>query len=171
MKTVFTTGLACTMAVLMTGCEVNTVGPEGPPGPPGNANVFTVNFSFSMADAVVNGNVASVQFDVPGLTASVVDDGAVLMFFREQDTWTAMPYTFAVESPDLPAVDYTISLGFGYDVHFLEVFYEASTDAVALEDQPDRLMKAVIVDGFPAGKAPFDATDYEQVKAYFSLPD
>ena len=53
-----------------------------------------------------------------------------LLFFRDQGTWTAMPYTFGVESPDLPAVDYTISMGFGYELGFLEVFYEASTDAV-----------------------------------------
>lgn len=170
MNRLVTIGAALTLFVA-SGCEVNTVGVEGPPGPPGNANVFTVNFTFSMADAVINDNVASVQYDVPGLTPSVVDEGAVLMFFREQDTWTAMPYTFAVESPDLPAVDYTISLGFGYDVHFIEVFYEASTDAVTLEDQPDRLMKAVIVDGFPAGKAPVDLTDYEAVRVYYGLED
>ncbi len=171
MKSLLTTGLVTLFMVLASGCEVNTVGPEGPPGPPGNANVFTLNFTFSMADATINGNVASVQFEAPDITRSVVDEGAVLMFFREQGTWTAMPYTFAVESPDLPAVDYTITLGFGYDVQFFEVFYEASTDAVALEDQPDRLMKAVIIDGFPAGKTGVDLTDYEAVRQYFGLKD
>ncbi|GIV60459.1 hypothetical protein GQ464_017520 [Rhodocaloribacter litoris] len=169
MKTGRTIGLA--LMLVLAGCNIETVGPEGPPGPPGNANVFTLTFTFSMADAVFNGPVASVQYEVPAITRSVVDEGAVLLFFREQGTWTAMPYTFAVESPDLPAVDYTISLGFGYDVQFLEVFYEASTEAAPLEDQPDRLMKAVVIDGFPAGKAPVDLTDYEAVRRYFGLPD
>jgi len=154
------------------GCVIDEqVGPEGPPGPAGNANVFTVNFLYTMDDAVINGNVASVQYDVPGITASVVDEGAVLMFFREQGTWTAMPYTFAVESPDLPAVDYTITLGFGYDDAFIEVFYEASTEAVALEDQPNREMKAVIIDGFPFGKQELDLRNYEAVRAYFGLEE
>lgn len=166
--------LTAALLFLATGCIVDdngTEGPPGPQGPPGNANVFTVNFLYTMDDAVFNGNVASVQFDVPGITASVVDEGAVLLFFREQGTWTAMPYTFAVESPELPAVDYTISLGFGYDDQFLEVFYEASTEEVALENQPDRDIKAVIIDGFPLGKQGIDWTDYEAVKNYFGLED
>lgn len=155
-----------------TGCVIEEgVGPEGPPGPPGNANVFTLNFDFLMADAVVNGAVASVQFDAPDITANVVDEGAVLMFFRDQGTWTAMPYTFGVESLDLPAVDYTISLGFGYEFGFLEVFYEASTDAVDLFGLPDREMKAVIIDGFFFGKKELDLTNWEEVKAAFNLKD
>lgn len=161
-------------AVGLTACDDGPVGPTGPeglPGRDGNANVFTVNFTYSMADATINGNVASVQYDVPGITPSVVDEGAVILYFREQGTWTAMPYTFGVESPNLEAVDYTITLGFGYDDQFIEVFYEASTDAIPLEDQPDRDIKAVIIDGFPAGKTGVDLTDYEAVKAFYGLPD
>jgi len=166
-----TTSVIALLLFSLAGCKFDTVGPEGPPGPPGNANVFTVNMNFSMADAVFNGNVASVQYDVTDLDKIVVDEGAVLLFYREQGTWTAMPYTFAVESSDLPAVDYTITMGFGYDVGFLEIFYEASSDTVPLEDQPDRLIKAVIIDGFPAGKTAIDLTDYEAVKRAFNLSD
>jgi len=93
------------------------------------------------------------------------------MFFRDQGTWTAMPYTFGVESQDLPAVDYTISLGFGYELGFLEVFYEASTDAVDLFGLPDREMKAVIIDGFYFGKKQLDVTNWEEVKAAYDLKD
>ncbi|ARA92057.1 hypothetical protein AWN76_001990 [Rhodothermaceae bacterium RA] len=146
-------------------------GPVGPPGPPGNANVFSLTFLFTMDDASISGPVASVGYEVPAITPSVVDDGAVLLYFREQGTWTAMPYTFADESPDLPAVDYTITLGYGYDDRFLEVFYEASTADIPLENQPDREIKAVIIDGFPAAKAAVDFSDYEAVRAYFNLTD
>lgn len=156
--------------VLITGVMACEEGPVGPPGRDGNANVFTVNFTYTMADASINGNVASVQYDVPGITPLVVDEGAVLLFFREQGTWTAMPYTFGVESADIAAVDYTITLGFGYDDQFIEVFYEASTDAVALENQPDREIKAVIIEGF-AGKTGVDLTDYEAVKAFYGFSD
>ena len=173
MKTLLTNGLAVLLLLAVAGCEIDaTTGPEGPPGPPGapgNANVFTLNFTFSMVDAIINDNVASVQFDAPDVSPSVVDEGAVLMFFREQGTWTAMPYVFAYESPDLAAVDYTVNLGFGYEVDFLEVFYEASTDAIDLTDQPDRQIKAVVIDGFPFGKTDVDLTDYEAVKAYFGF--
>lgn len=157
------------MLMAATGCIVEeSVGPEGPPG---NANVFALNFTFSMLDAVVNGSVASVQYEVPDLIASVVDDGAVLMFFRDQGTWTAMPYTFGVESPDLPAVDYTISMGFGYEIGFLEVFYEASSEVVDLGSLPDRQMKAVLIDGFLAGKRGIDLSDWKTVQSFYNLSD
>lgn len=160
------------LALGASGCIIEeSVGPEEPMGPPGNANVFSLGFDFYLEDAVVNGAVASVQYQVPDLTASVVDDGAVLMFFRDQGTWTAMPYTFGVESQDLPAVDYTVSLGFGYEMGFLEVFYEASTDAIDLRQLPDREMKLVLIDGWYYGKRSVDLTDWEAVKAAFGLTD
>jgi hypothetical protein len=153
----------------LSGCIIEeSVGPQGPPG---NANVFTLNIPFDMDQASFNGSVASVQYDVPDLTTSVVDEGAILMFFRDQGTWTAMPYTFGVESPDLPAVDYTISLGFGYEVGFLEVFYEASTDAVDLGSLPDRDLKLVVIDGFAFGKRHVDLSDWNAVKAAYGLVD
>ena len=176
MRKVTTSILGALMMIFMVGCE-STIVEEGPPGPPGprgadgNANVFSVNFDFSMLDAIFNGKVASVQYDVPGITPSVVDDGAVLVFFREQGTWTALPYTFGYDNPDIQAVDFVVTFGFGYDDGFLEVFYEASAEGVSLENMPDREMKAVIVDGFPAAKASIDLTDYEAVKAFFGLKD
>ena len=150
----------------LPGCR----GPEGPPGP-GNAEVFSHEVNFRMADAQVNGPVASVQYDVPGITRTVVDEGAVLVFFREQNTWTAMPFTYGYDNPDVEAVDYIVTLGFGYDVGFLEVFYELSVYSVDPRTEPDRRLKIVIIESFPIGKMPIDVTDYEQVKRYFGLPD
>ena len=172
MKTSFRFVLLLAMAVAGSGCVVDdNEGPRGPQGPPGNANVFSLNFDFFLADAVFNGTVASVQFDIPALTGSVVDDGAVLLFFRDQGTWTAMPYTYGVESPDVAAVDYTVSLGFGYEVGFLEVFYETSIDAIDITSLPDREIKAVVIDGFPFGKKSIDFTDWNAVKEAFNLSD
>lgn len=155
-----------------SGCIIEeSVGPVGPQGPAGNANVFSHNFLLTMDDATFNGTVASVQFEVPDLNASVVDDGAILMFFRDQGTWTAMPYTFGVESQDLPAVDYTISMGFGYDIGFLEIFYEASTTAVDLGAMPDRDIKLVVIDGYAYGKKGVDMTNWDAVRAEYGLLD
>jgi len=147
------------------------MGPSGPAGRDGNANVFSLNLTFSMQDAYFNGPVASVPYAVPEITPRVVDDGAVLMFFRDQGTWTALPFIFAYDNPDLQAVDFTVTFGYGYDDEFLEVFYEASAEGVTLENMPDREMKAVIIDGYPIGKAPIDLKNYEAVKAYFGLTD
>jgi hypothetical protein len=162
--------LAASLFVIsMSGCVIEeSVGPQGPPG---NANVFSLNFNFLMSDAEVNGTVASVQYNVPDISPLVVDEGAVLLFFRDQGTWTAMPYTFGVESPDLPAVDYTVSFGYGYDDGFLEVFYETSTDAVNFDSLPDRTIKAVIIDGFAYGKRSVDLTDWNVVKELYHLQE
>ncbi len=142
---------------------------DGPSGPGREASVETDTFDFLVGDATINGPVASVQYEVPAITPSVVDNGAVLAFFREQGTWTAMPYTFAEESPDLPAVDYTITLGYGYDDAFLEVFYEASTDEIDLRAQPNREIRIVVIDGYAPAKSGVDLTDYEAVVHYFGI--
>ncbi len=160
-------------------CDGGIVGPPGPPGPAGNANVFSLHFTFTPEDATFNGAVASAQFDVPAITPSVVDDGAVLLYFRDQGTWTALPFTVGVESPDLPAVDYTFTFGYGYDDAFLEVFLEASTEDDVVWDEilldllpPSYEMKAVIIEGFAFGKnTDLDVRDYEALKAYFGLTD
>jgi hypothetical protein len=134
-----------------------------------------VNFTFSVDDAIINGTVASAQFDVPSITPSVVDDGAVLMFFRDQGTWTAMPFTYGVESadPDLDAVDYTVTLSFGYDDGFVEPFYESSIDIdqLPVDVTPDRQMKVVIIDAFLAGKKAIDHSNWEEVKQAYGLQD
>ena len=180
MKTQITSFFVALFMLAATGCVVDDglVGPEGPPGPPGNANVFSFNFSFSLDQAVFNGAVASGQFDVPEITPSVVDGGAVLVYFRDQGTWTALPFTVGVESGDLAAVDYTFTMGYAYDDAFLEVFVEASTDDDIVWDDiltllpPSYDMKIVVIDGFFAGKKlDVDLRDYEAVKAYFGLKE
>jgi len=174
--------IACTalglFMVAAAGCSDSFVGPTGPPGPPGNANVFSFNFEFALDQAVFNGAVASRQYDAPEISPSVVDGGAVLVYFRDQGTWTALPFTVGVESRDLAAVDYTFSIGYGYDDDFLEVFLEASTDDDVVWDDivsllPERYeMKAVIIDGFALGKnSDLDLRDYEAVKAYYGLKE
>lgn len=149
---------------------LSACGNDDPVGPDVPANVHAITFNFRMDRAVINGPVASAQFDVPTITRSVVDGGAVLAYFREQGTWTAMPYTFGEESPDLAAVDYTLTLGYAYDDALLEIFYEASSsEAVDLAAQPDREIKAVIIDGVVLSKAGIDVRNYDAVAEYFGL--
>ena len=175
MRSLFTSVLVGLFLFAATGCDE---GPVGPPGPPGNANVISFNVNFSFDQAVFNGSVASEQYDIPEITASVVDGGAVLVYFRDQSTWTALPFTVGVESSDLAAVDYTFTMGFGYDDGFLEVFVEASTDDDVVWDDiltllpADYDMKIVIIDGFFVGKtSTLDLRDYEAVKAHFGLKE
>ncbi len=140
--------------------------------------VRSLNVTFTPAAASLNGMVASEQFRVPGVTPWVVDQGAVLVYFRDQSTWTALPFTVGRNSGDLAAVDYTFTLGYAYDEGFVEIFMEASTDdEVVWRDIVDSLprsyaMKIVILDVFPAGKTfDLDLRNYEAVRAYFGLEE
>lgn len=184
MRQTITSTLLAFFLVLATGCDSNgPVGPPGPQGPPGrdgNANVFSVNFDFSLDDADFTPFVASIRYDVPGITGSVVDDGAVLVFFRDAvDTWTALPFTFGFEAPDdPPRVDYTATFGYAYEFERLDILLEASSsdDVVwdlIFEDFGGVFeMKAVVIDGFPAAKMmDVDLRDYQAVKEYFGLEE
>lgn len=162
MKNLTTLLTGALLMLATSGCLVEeSVGPQGPPGRDGNANVFSLNFDFLLDDAAINGNVASVQYDVADITRRVVEEGAVLLFFRDQGTWTAMPYTFYLGNGA------SVSFGFGYDLGFLEVFYETSGSNPAV--LPDREMRAVIIDGFPAFKTGIDLMDYDAVAEYYGL--
>lgn len=166
MRVLHTTAAAVALLFSVSACDG-----DGPSGPGREASVETLTFNFFMSDASFNGPVASVQYDVPPITPSVVDNGAVLAFFREQGTWTAMPYTFAEESPDLAAVDYTITLGYGYDDQFLEVFYEASTSEIDLSSQPNREIRIVVIDGYAPAKSGVDLKDYDAVADYYGIDE
>lgn len=136
------------------------------------ARITSIRFVFSAQNAIVNGTVASRQFDVPELTLRIAEGGAVLAFFREQGTWTAMPYTFADPTEDGSAVARTISLGYAFEERLLEVFYEASHASTNLRLQPDREIKLVMIDASVlAGKTNVDFSDYEAVKQAFGLED
>ncbi len=137
------------------------------------STIISFNTDFRMADAAISGSVASVNYDVPDLTRNIVDGGVVLAFFREQDTWTAMPYTYGVESDSLVAVDHTVTLGYAFEQRTLEVFYEASVDLQFLDQLPDRRIKVVLLDAAVAlGKnQSVDLSDWEQVKAAYGLSD
>jgi hypothetical protein len=131
--------------------------------------VYSFTVDFFMEDAQFNGPIASVQYDAPEISPRVVEEGAVMAYFREQETWTALPYTYGVESADLPAVDRTVTLGFAFEVDFLEVFYEASRPEV-LDLLPDQLIKVVIIDSFASARAAgVDLANYAEVKAHYRL--
>lgn len=164
--------LVLAVVALVPGCDQGPVGPrgpQGPPGPPGDPAVYSFTVDFLMNEAQFSGPIASVQYDAPEITPQVVDQGAVMAYFREQGTWTALPYTYGEESPDLPAVDHTVTLGFAFEVDFLEVFYEASRPGV-LDVLPDQRIKVVIIESFAGARAlGLDFSDYTAVKEHFGL--
>lgn len=159
--------LALILSLALTGCTIES-NRRG-------ADVLSVNLRFSFNDASYVGAVASASYSMPEISRSVVEHGAVLLYFREQGTWTALPYSFGVESPDLAAVDYTVSLGFGYEHRTIEFFAELSTSEV-WDEVLDRLpsgydLKAVIINDRSFNKNGPDPRNYEAVRDYYGLVD
>jgi hypothetical protein len=100
--------------------------------------VYSFTVDFFMEDAQFNGPIASVQYDAPEISPRVVEEGAVMAYFREQETWTALPYTYGVESADLPAVDRTVTLGLaliksGVELHATHALQKSRRDLVVVE--------------------------------------
>lgn len=171
-------------ALLFTGCVEGTVGPQGPSGPrgpegprgprgpqgpPGGALTVSFEVPFNVDNAALNGQVLSQQYDAPEITQDVVDNGIVTAYYREQGTWTAMPYTYRVQDGSL---DYTVTFAYAFERGFTEVFYEFSNDD-ALPDLVNREVKFVILYGTPAATAELaksiNWSDYEDVAAKLGL--
>jgi hypothetical protein len=162
------------LPLLLVGCDSQTgppgpPGPRGPEGPPGDAAVETFIVDFIVEDASQNGTVISQAYDAPEVTRGVVEQGMVTAYYREQGTWTAMPYTYGVESPDLAAVDYTVTFAYAYEEGFVELFYEVSNEA-AFPSLVDREVKFVVLYGSPATFS-VDWSDYSEVAQRFNLEE
>ena len=160
------------------GCDSN--GPDRDDYPRQDVTVRARTTTFDLQeDASFNGRFASVQYEFELLSPSVVDEGAVLVYFEEAGTWTAMPYTISFESEEVAAVDYSVTFAYAYDDNFLEIFYEASNEVAYDDGNVEELpgwndsvsVKVVVIEGFPVGRSEVDVSDYEAVKRYFNLEE
>jgi hypothetical protein len=141
---------------------------------------LTDTFSLNDTDVAFTDFVANIRYTVPAITANVVANGAVLVFLEDlEGTWTALPYTYGIEAPDQPVVDYTVSIGYAFDTDLVDVFVEASSsdDVVwdeILEDPllgTSRRIRFVVFNTFVSGKNDVDLTDYEALRARYGLPE
>lgn len=165
------------LALVLVGCEGPTgpQGPQGPQGPPGPAGALVETFevTFDVDDATEGeaGLVLFQNYEFPEITESVNNNGFVQAYYlADNDTWTAMPYTFGDESPDINAVDYTLTLGYAWNVGLVQLFYEASAP-FALDFARSRTVKIVIADGRAAATAGVNWSDYSSVKQHFDLEE
>ena len=140
---------------------------------------LTIPFSLSFTDVVFTDFVANLRYSVPEIGPDAVSFGAVLVFIRDlEGTWTALPFTYGVESATDPFVDYTVTLGYAYELNLLDVFVESSSsdDVVWDEILSDPLLseirdlRVVILEALP-GKNSIDLSDYEALQRYYALPE
>ena len=155
------------LVAALTGCDSNEY--DDPRDRPA---MRSFEVTFDLDEASFEGPIASIAYDAPEITREVVRNGMVMAYVREADTWTALPYTYGVEAPDRPAVDYTVTLGHAHDVHFFEVFYELSVndEQVWSEIPQERRIKVVAFSGAAVQRNQhLNFRDYEAVKQHFEL--
>lgn len=141
---------------------------------------FSFGLTLYFEDMQQSAFVASQAFEPVDIPPSVVRDGAVMAYFWDQGTWTALPFTLGLEKADEPVVDFTVTFGYAFRTEMLELFFEASSsDSVVWDDiaeifgseyYPDGIdIKVVVIDSYVAASQDVDLTDYQAVKQHFNL--
>lgn len=145
-------------------------------------DILTLTDTFSLNDSDVSFTdfVANIRYSVSAVTANVVANGAVLVFIEDlEGTWTALPYSYGIEAPDQPVVDYTVSIGYAYNTGLIDVFVEASSSDDVVWDEilndallgTSRRVRFVIFNTFIPGKNQVDLTDYQALRHRYGLPE
>ena len=146
-------------------------GPEGIPGRDGNANVWSITYQAEEADWFDVGTPGADEYflaldlDVPEITQDIVDNGIVLVYYRQDDQspWIALPYTFISHNPE-----YIEKLDMIYSLGFVGMQSQASdknaTPYVGF-------FRVVIAEGIPLGKQAFDFSKYENAVEILGLND
>lgn len=157
------------LAVSLAACDSNTYTAA-------DVDIYSRELTANLQSATADGKFRIVEFDVPAITNGVVNAGMVMAYFYDDvsGTWTAMPYTYAVDNSTLQATDFTVTLGFAFRQRTFQVFYESSIPAadVPSERRPNRRIKLVVVGpDLAASKKGLDWSDYASVKAALGLRD
>jgi hypothetical protein len=112
--------------VVFSGCEgpMGPQGPQGLPGPPGEdlQDVISIYYDVQNDDWAANGTQGTpgffleVEFDVPEITAAIVEDGVVLVYYFPpgEDYKIMLPYTFisSTEPSYIEILDFIHGVGF-----------------------------------------------------------
>lgn len=130
-------------SALFTGCKKGDTGEPGPAGPAGtngtngNANVISTNtVSLSGSSSwTLNGSLYSATLLASGITQSIVDNGAIIVFHQTGSGWNSMPYT-------LGTVNYSIGFGVGY-----VNIYTTNTDGSTPSNPGSQTFRIEIIEG------------------------
>ncbi len=167
--------LFATSVMMLT--AVSCVGPVGPQGPQGrdgrdgNANVWSINYLaiesdwYGVGTAGDPGYFLALDLNVPEITTDIVNNGVVMVYYRETDgsPWVALPYTFISHDPE-----YIEKLDFIYDLSFVGMQSQASDRQATPYAGTYRVIVATAV---PLGKKDIDWSDYDTVAEYLGVDE
>ena len=158
-------------ATLFTSClrVEGPRGPQGPPGQDGNANIWSITYLAEEGDWFDVGTPGEDEYflaldlDVPEITQDIVDNGVVLVYYREdeQSAWIALPYTFISHNPE-----YIEKLDMIYSLGFVGMQSQASDRNAT---PYSGYFRVVIAEAIPLGKQAFDFSQYENAVEILGL--
>lgn len=148
-------------------------GPTGPKGPTGTANVIYSDWIYAsnFVDSIVdNSNVKVGHLYAPGISSTILTSGTVMVYFSFGQGTFVLPYTGYAGGKTstinfIPALQKIIITRFTYD----------NSNSVVLSTSLQ--YRYIIIPGGVSGGRQKDVygnldwNDYEQVKAFFNLPD
>ncbi|MEM6801763.1 MAG: hypothetical protein AAF696_10205 [Bacteroidota bacterium] len=168
--------LSLAAALIFPACVVDEgpIGPPGRDGRDGNAEVFSINYLAEESDWYDvglpgdAGYYIALDLDVPEIDQDIVDNGVVLVYYRETPTnaWTALPYTFISHDPE-----YIEKLDMIYALEFVGIQSMASDRSAVPYTGTFRV---IVAPGIGLGKSAtgkMDISDYESVAKQLGITE
>jgi len=160
----------------MSSCIVND-GPVGPPGRDGrdgrdgNAEVYSINYLAEESDWYDvgfpgdDGYYLALDLDVPEIGTDIVENGIVLVYYRESPTnaWTALPYTYISHNPE-----YIEKLDMIYSLEFVGIQSMASDRSGVPYTGTFRV---IVASGIGLGKSKMDFSSYKSVAKQLGITE
>jgi hypothetical protein len=173
------------MGMFFSSCTKEVVGPQGPQGEQGvegadgqdgsdgqdgNANVKAYSFTAQPSAWTSFGTQGDagygfgISYSLSAITASIVNNGTVLVFWNTGSAHIALPYSF-------PENGYTETYLYGYYTGGVAI-ERYDTDLLTTAPGDSRTFKIIVIGGSSRLANPdLDLTNYEEVMGFYGLKD
>lgn len=149
------------------------IGPQGPSGQDGNSNVISSTVTVYPNDWYWDNNTSwRVDIDYDAISSHVNNEGAVLVYMDNQNTWRQLPLTFYYsENINGQEQFFSSSLEVSSYTGGVSIFW-TENDMVNNYRPEQHDFKIVVIDGaLYKSRTDIDYSDYDAVKAAFQLTD
>jgi len=127
--------------VFVFSCDL-LVGPEGEKGAPGNANIDIRIFECNRDSVNISGYYGNLIFDIPEITQSIYDSGAVCAYFEEDGQWITLPNTFLI-TPN--SIGEYVEINYAYNILVFSLYFQTTWLELKRSMIPEGRIKVVII--------------------------
>ncbi len=148
-------------------------GPSGPQGPAGESATFSIKFSVfstdwsSVGEVGDDGHFLFLNIEVPEITADIVENGIVLVYYRANDVdpWFFLPFT---EVNNVAGEEFIEVLDYIYGLGFVELRSIANDRGSTAFEGTFRI---IVAQATPLEKKGIDYSDYDAVMELFGISE